>query len=264
MFEEAIITGVFELGAAELIDYTKKQKWFKRLIDRFRKKYYVIVLGTTGTGKSNFLASLFSAYPDPIDVTDRTTTVLLTEARIGNTPFVFIDTPGHDGFSAILDKAIIGAVRKKRLIVINIVSYGYHEYSDKPSDKTKIFDTNGQVKPEYLDEQRKIEIAHLDRWTHMLTDQKTTKGLITVINKSDIWWNKDTNDVIFDHYNKGDYYQSLGVMKDFHPISVPYSSIIKPFYEVGNTSGQFNDPLRKKQHNFFNKKFLELTRNHTV
>ena len=88
--------GLTETKAAiELIKLARKQGWLDNLFSALRKKHRVLVLGTTGAGKTNLLASLTEAVPQAIDEINRTEFVKERALKIAKQPFIFIDTPGQ-------------------------------------------------------------------------------------------------------------------------------------------------------------------------
>src|SRR5215212_1337325 len=93
--------GAEEIAAAKaavaIVQIAQKQGWLDNLGNLFRRRHYILVLGSTGVGKSNFLASLKTLVPVAIDRMRRTTDVVPTSnIRLGSDLFRFIDTPGQE------------------------------------------------------------------------------------------------------------------------------------------------------------------------
>ncbi|MBN2209175.1 MAG: hypothetical protein JW759_07755 [Candidatus Coatesbacteria bacterium] len=80
--------------------------------------------------------------------------------------------------------AIKDALGKGVSGIINVVSYGYHEYD---VDMGAAFNSDGSVNADFLEAHRSAEKRALREWTAMLGDRKTTGWLITIVNKADLW-----------------------------------------------------------------------------
>ena len=79
---------------ATLLKEAEKQGVLDRLLTVFRTKPRILLLGCTGTGKTNLLESLSNPHPAAIRREDRT---LYTEAKnliVNNKAYRFIDTTG--------------------------------------------------------------------------------------------------------------------------------------------------------------------------
>ena len=120
--------------------------------------------------------------------------------------------------------------------VINVVSYGYHEYR---IGKEEAIEANHQIREDFLDKHRQVEIDLMKEWNSLLGDRETAHWLITLVTKADLWW--DRREQVLTHYEKGDYYQALGDAKDLRPVVLPYSSVFHKFFGEGALSGQFDD-----------------------
>ncbi|HYW07125.1 MAG TPA: GTPase domain-containing protein [Longimicrobium sp.] len=114
--------------AVEGVKFGVRRGWFRRFTDTFREKHRVFVLGSTGAGKTNFLLSLRKEAPAAIPHGDRTEFVTSHTLDIGGNLFAFVDMPGQPGQESRRGQAIRTMPRLKTTGVINVVSYGYHEY----------------------------------------------------------------------------------------------------------------------------------------
>ena len=64
------------------------------------------------------------------------------------------------------------------------------------------------------------------------------KWIITLVNKADIWWDKDLLE-IENYYENGEYGKIINKMnKPLNHVVLPYCSTIEPFYGI-KTSGRF-------------------------
>ncbi len=124
---------VLEKSGEKLFDLAEKQGWVDRLLAMFKKKHRILVRGSTGTGKTNLLASLTQAMPEAIAAMNRTEFATRHRINLSGTPFVFVDTPGQVGHGS----RRLGAIREEMANglsgVINVVAYGYHDIAPKLS-----------------------------------------------------------------------------------------------------------------------------------
>jgi energy-coupling factor transporter ATP-binding protein EcfA2 len=239
-------TGVVEGVAAantaiKVFEKAHKQGWLDKLVNVFRKKHRVLVLGTTGTGKTNLLQSMQEIAPKAIDQMNRTEFAQKHSISILRQPFIFVDTPGQRGHASVRKQAILEAMSHKISGVINVVSYGYHEYR---TGKSRAIADNGSPRDSFLEEHRKIELETLNEWTTLLGDKQIVGWLITVVTKADLWWDK--KDEVLDYYTSGPYYSALGDAQKLSPVVREYCSVLHKFYSEGSLSGAFDEEDRVK------------------
>jgi energy-coupling factor transporter ATP-binding protein EcfA2 len=227
---------------ATLLKEAEKQGIFDRLRTAFRSKPRILLLGSTGTGKTNLLESLSNPHPAAIHREDRT---LYTEAKnliVNSKAYRFIDTTGDETRGDDRNKAMREAMAAKGGIagILNVVCYGYHEY-DVP--RAKVFSPDGAVRPEFLAMHRQVEIRQLDEWNLLLGDQVTSHWLITVVTKADLWY--DRHDEVIEHYSKGTYFDALDAARVLRPRVLPYSSVFRKFYGEAPMAGTFDQENHK-------------------
>jgi energy-coupling factor transporter ATP-binding protein EcfA2 len=220
----------------DLFEEAHKRGYLDNLLNIFRKKHRILVLGHSGAGKSQFLKSLESALPETISALNRTQFVENKKILLNKKPFVFRDTPGQELHRPRRIEAVREEMRGGLSGIINVVSYGYHEGA---GEKSIAIDPAGTIRPEFLARQRASEIELLSEWTGLLGDRVTTNWLITVVTKADLWWHK--KEEVLGHYSSGLYLDSLGDARSLQPIVLPYSSVFHKFYGEGNLSGTFDD-----------------------
>ena len=185
----------------------------------------LLVLGESGTGKTQFINSILSNIPiksHRTHLSKRNVLVFENGKKV-----VFIDSPGHKTLQAERKKVIDEIRRKKITGIINVVNYGYNE-SDTAQD-LNIFRTGTcDVKEEYLRENRIREIAQLSEWEAEITLDCKLKNIVTIVNKADIWYSQYEN--VLNYYEKGEYAQRLKLLGNISCHCFPYCSIIEPFY----------------------------------
>ena len=78
-----------------LVKLAAKEGWLDKLRNLFKKKHRVLVLGSTGVGKTVFLKSLTEVLPEAISSLNRTEFAERHAIQIEKQPFIFVDTPGQ-------------------------------------------------------------------------------------------------------------------------------------------------------------------------
>lgn len=225
-------------GLEQIVKIAKEQGWFDKFIDYFTKKHNVLMLGCSGAGKTELIKSLESLNPEIIHYTSRTRDKSVSGLKINKVPFEFIDVPGEEHDISIRNDAII-EYKHDLDAIINVVSYGYHEYTYGKEDAIL---NEAEVSENYLIWNRKREMDTIPEWSVLLGGSLREYRLITVVTKADLWW--PNSKTILSHYQHGDYYKSLGSAQQLKPMVVPYCSVIKKFYDKTPTSGQFDESSR--------------------
>nr|VFK35204.1 MAG: small GTP-binding protein domain-containing protein [Candidatus Kentron sp. MB]VFK77193.1 MAG: small GTP-binding protein domain-containing protein [Candidatus Kentron sp. MB] len=223
--------------AKQIYDIAKKQGWIDQLRSLFKKRYKVLMLGSSGVGKTNLIQSLTRDMPDVIHYSTRTAGAPASSMEIHSIPFSFIDTPGQEAHESVRMHAIrkhCGSVD----LVINVVCYGYHEYA---RGKTQAITGDGSIDPKYLEMNRTREISAVQEWNGILGGVAPYR-LLTVIAKADIWWH--LHEEVSFHYEQGEYFKALGAAKSLNPVVTPHSSVFHKLYGVGPLSGHFDEQNR--------------------
>lgn len=223
--------------AKQIYDIAKEQGWIDQFISLFKKRYKVLVLGSSGVGKTNLLQSLIKDMPEVIHYSSRTTGTPASAIKIKNFPFTFIDTPGQEDHRSIRMEAIREHCGSADLI-INVVCYGYHEYA---RGKSEAITKEGRINQNYIRANRQREISAVQEWSGILGGNANYR-LLTVVAKADIWW--DQQDAVLSHYEKGKYYESLGEAAALKPAVTYHSSVFHKLYGIGSLSGCFDEQDR--------------------
>jgi len=224
--------------ALEVFKFAKEHHLLDHLLDLFKKKHHILVLGSTGTGKTNLILSL-TRDVEAISRMERTGQNKNYRRGIYGKPFVFIDTPGDQMQKEERKRAIRETLNKGIEGVINVVSYGYHEGR---ASVNAVIDA-GRAKIEFLEAQRSEEISRLGEWTGILGDRGTISWCITVVNKADLWWNQE--DEVLRYYREGRYHEALGNVSRVDEGVIEYCSVMHKFYDIAPLAGTFDDKDRR-------------------
>ena len=232
--------------AVDIYKLAKELGWMDKLKSFWKKKRKIIVLGSTGAGKTQFIESMQTLIPQLILNTDRTAFNTSTMLSLGNTLFKLTDTPGQIGHEGRRMEAIADALKDAEG-VINVVSFGYHEFDVSANEAiTK----EGAARQSFLKANRENEMAALDEWTGKLSLGLKNPWLITLATKADLWW--DQREAVKAHYETGPYHQWLGDAQDMKPTVCLYSSIRHRFFDRTPLCGHFDDTDRLRlRENFF-------------
>lgn len=222
-------TGSEVVAVAKVIQIAQQQGWLDKLRDFFKEKHPVLLLGSTGVGKTNFLQSLQTYIPSAIERFNRTELSDRVKVKIDNEVFDFLDTPGQIGKSEIRREAIRGALGTPNLGVINVCCDGYHEYATGVAEAIK----DGQPNPDWLKRHREIEIEAAREWAPIMGG--VPKYFFTVVNKCDLWW--PDHDRVISHYESGGYNALLKDNDIMNRSVFAYSSVRHAFYETQTTNG---------------------------
>lgn len=244
--------GEFKL-ALDMFKLAKKEGWIDKLRNLLKKRHHVLVLGSTGVGKTNLLQSLYQDIPKAIYRMNRTEAIKTEKIQIHDNPFVFLDTPGQSGHRSIRSDAIFQALSKRRLGVLNVVAYGFHEYRTGTTDALT---RQGEAKKNWLAAHRKIECDALHEWTDRLGSNPHTKWILTVATKADLWWSDE--DDVRKYYESGPYHRALGpAFKVSHTVR-EHCTTIKRFYDQGFVCPTFDEPTRTRLRNILLQTMLNL------
>jgi energy-coupling factor transporter ATP-binding protein EcfA2 len=224
--EDKIIKGIYDLA--------KKEGWLDKLVGLFKKKINVLVLGSSGVGKTNLLDSLTTLTPDIIHHSTRTRDTTFSSLKIEDIPFKFIDTTGQENNSSLRSRAIRENMNSLN-IVINVACYGYHEYS---TGKKNAFLADGSISNDYLVENREKEINAVKEWSEILGGNAPYR-LLTIITKADLWWKNQEE--VYNYYEKGEYFKNLGACKQLSPMAIHHCSVFHKLYGEGTLAGNFDE-----------------------
>jgi hypothetical protein len=223
--------------AVTVVNIADRHGLFGRLRNKLARKNYILLLGSTGAGKTQFIASLKAVLPEVISRMDRTERSKDTVLRLGKQVFVLVDTPGQKGHSSQRMLSLLRLMNKRPVGVINVVAYGYHEYR---TGTDEAIDENQEVKAQWLEDHRKIEIDTMRDWVSMVSS--TAGWMLTLVTKADLWW--ADRESVYLYYATGPYAQALSEYGlQAHTVR-EYSSVQHPFYDLAPTSGSFSQTDR--------------------
>jgi energy-coupling factor transporter ATP-binding protein EcfA2 len=203
-----------------------------RLRSIFKKRHTLLVVGCSGTGKTNLLSSLRERLPKAVGISSRTKRSEITSVTIAGQIFKFVDTPGE--LSAARTDLMRHLAQENPDYIINVVSYGYHEYLAETSE---VFDQAGRVRQSYLEMHRQREVDMLQEWVPFVDLSHNTK-LLTVVTKADLWWSD--RERVFAYYLDGAYAEALGRLKSAQVAVLGFSAVWKRFYDIAPTDPNFD------------------------
>ena len=230
------------LGKAVVDAYNiaEREGWIKNFLDVFRKKHRVLVLGSSGAGKTQLIRSLTSLVPELVTVLQRTQFVEKNKLEVNNELFEFIEAPGEIAKFEIRGSAIKDARDNAHGLILNVVADGYHEYSEANIPELEGFD--GRASERYLDIHREIEIELLSEWCHRLSQDEKKPRVVTVISKADLWWSDRESIVSF--YKNGEYSRVINGFGFDHAI-VCYCSRIHKIHGIGLLDSHFDETTKE-------------------
>lgn len=235
------VTATLTKEALDLFMLAKEEGWFDKLKYLLKKRNRVLILGSTGVGKTNLLHALKKPLPEAIDNINRSQFAQKHKLVIAAEPFEFIDTPGQAYHNVRRSAAIREQMAKGSFGILNVVAFGYHEYA---MARGEVFDGDGKVRPEYLERHREVEMTALADWVELLGDPETAKYLITVVTKADLWWDEQATALA--HYTVGIYNKALGPARSLDPATVEFAAVRHRFYGQGSLAGSFDDSVREQ------------------
>jgi energy-coupling factor transporter ATP-binding protein EcfA2 len=241
---------------AKLYRIADDEGFLDRLKNFFKRKETIVVLGSTGSGKTNLLDSLgvAAALVDPVPAITRTTTPDRRKVIVNERPFTIIDTPGQKAHAAQRQVIYREAMTKPPVRIINVVSFGYHEYA---TGSQEALDGHGIPQDDWLRRHRGNELEAMREWLPLLGNGDTTSWILTVVTKADLWWNQ--REEILEYYEKGTYAQEISSADPHLRHSVlPYSSVFHRFYGAGPLAGTFDDEDRLQTTRHFLQQLVSL------
>jgi hypothetical protein len=226
-------------GAADLVKWLEEKGFFERFRDWFRQRHKILILGSTGVGKTQLIKSLAENYPDDISRLNRSTRLEKLDMKINKDLFDFIAVPGEAVRASERREAILDASRGVAGI-LNVVAYRYHEHRAGTPDQAVTKTHEPRIR--WLDMHRRLESDALGEWVSTLGNRAKSKKLITVVNKADLWW--DSSNAVRSYYESGAYANRLGPARELEPEVAFYCSTVKRFWDHGVGSGSFTDKDR--------------------
>lgn len=232
--------------------WAERRGLIRLITQKVRRKNEVLVLGISGSGKTNFLKSLETPAIRPIDrfersqFTQRHNKVFANSSRA----FRFHDTPGQAMHISRRMEALRTVAAKKRFGIINVVSYGYVESGSIPAQNAV---KNGTAVPSYLQQQRDLEIDAIKEWLPAVAHE--AEFIITLVSKADLWFSSRHD--VRTHYETGFYGEAIsraGVKR--HSV-IEYSSVIHNFFDEAAPSSKFDQSNLMDLHEQFSRQIVE-------
>lgn len=243
----------------------KLPKWWEGLVYvtnyYCRKPVNVIVYGTTGAGKTEFVRALMG---QNVDVVNPPRTRFYIGKRLvlkDGRKIRFYDVPGHSSLKQQRQAVTEMILKKKIKGIINVTTYGYND-AEEAEDVT-IFKVSDSVIPivknDYLTKNRLRELEQIREWEGFITSSNKIEWVITVVNKADIW--HENKEEVMNYYQSGIYYDSF--VKTIEKVCktgvFPYCSIISPFANRPMALS-FSERDKAKMHNELETDIMKLVK----
>lgn len=222
----------------QIVEIAIKQGWVDRILAAISKQRRIVLLGSSGVGKTNFLNSLRQFPPQAISYLNRTQYATTAPLKLKRR-FALVDTPGDITYTHARLDAIRQNISRGKIGVINVVCYGYHEYG---AGADIALTATNHPRSAYLERHREIEIQMLKEILPLIGSRETCEFFITLVTKADLWWSQ--RDAVIPYYTLGSYATELQKFDLPSTITLDYSSVIHRFYGRGSVSGSFDEELR--------------------
>ncbi len=222
--------------------YAEQRGWLAQVKDYFKRKHTVLVLGSTGSGKTQLIDSLHTMIPEAIDRMNRTEFAKKHRLRLGREPFIFVDTPGQRLSATRRVRPIRRYLRQGIAGVLNVCSFGFHEYK---ADSTLALTRDATPRQQWLRDHRREELNRIDELFSIAGDGHGIPWLITAVTKADLWWSY--RDQVMAYYEQGDYADAVREQaKYLDHVALEYCSRIQKYYGAAAVSGEFDESERTK------------------
>lgn len=192
------------------------------LFNLCRPALRIAVFGSSGSGKSSFLGLIKGKHYDGESTRYREVVkfTLPNGRRIH-----FHDCPGQVSYRSERTALKNEISNGKFHAIINVVCFGYNETANM---SVKIFDGKGNIKPEFMENNMKLELDQLKEWIYDINIKSKIKWILTLINKEDIW--RGDSEKVNAYYESGEY---AGIINELNRICklhiLPFCSKISPF-----------------------------------
>lgn len=194
----------------------------KYYLNRIKPPLKIAVFGSSGSGKSSFLSMLKGVRYE--GESTRYTEVIKYTLPDGRR-LRFYDCPGQTSYRSERTLLKTAILEGKFHAIINVVCYGYNETSNM---EVKVFNSDGNIRNQFLEENREFELEQLNEWIGDITASSKLKWILTLINKEDIW-NHQKEEVL--SYYKSQTYSKLfeGISKVCPVHTLTYCSVMDLF-----------------------------------
>lgn len=237
------------------IEVGKQAGFWKKIRRAIRRKKHILILGASGTGKTQFLHSLKDQNAAALDAAfQRTVSVEKRSVVLDEYPFLLIDTPGQQLDQSKRRKAIAEAFTRGIEGVVNVCCFGFHEASEAGSEAALPKSGRGIADAEYLETRRELEIDLLSEWVPLF-GSASARWVLTVVTKADLWWPE--NDRVRRYYEEGKYGRATDELLAEKSV-LPYCAVIEPFFKH-KTSGVFGDQARAKLQAHLKESLIRMT-----
>lgn len=257
-FEQSLSHLIWGITGEQIVEKAVRGNWVSTLVQNLRRRRSscVLMIGSTGAGKTLLLDSLTETIRKGIPRVNRTRHMEKRNLQIANEPFAFHDIPGESIFRTCgFRQDVLRAVSQGHVGVIDVVSFGYHEYGTVAPREA--LTKAGLPRRRFLTDHQSYEIGESETWGPTLAALGLVDWWITAITKADLWWND--RDEVVDHYVSGAYAVALETFCDVPWRVVEYCAVSDPFFGVAPGSSRFPRGKSQQCHSDLFKTILELS-----
>lgn len=197
----------------------------KYLFNSLRPSLKIAVFGSSGSGKSSFLSNI---YGRPYDGESTQFTKIISYQLPNGRRIKFYDCPGQKSYVNERQKIKKQIMNGKYHAIINVVCYGYNITG---SAKVKVIGPDGLVRPQFLEDNKRVELDQLKEWIGDINTDTKIKWILTLVNKIDLW--KDIEEDVKEYYSNSEYSRQFDGLNRFCKIHTNYyCSIIDGFADM--------------------------------
>jgi len=151
----------WEIIAQKGIEIAIKSGLFEKIKAFFKSKKKIVIFGSSGVGKTQFVKSFKTKQGISVSRSNRTKAVEKSFLSFDKIPVLLIDTPGDDLRRSFRDEEVRKIIKNDCAGIINVVAYGYHE---GPVSQIEQVMDGENVKEGYLSARRQKELEQLATW----------------------------------------------------------------------------------------------------
>lgn len=226
----------------ELMLQLAERVGLKRIIQNLaEQKHHVLVVGSTGVGKTALVGAMKSIEQKVVDVLARTERIIGEKVKLKNKTTFLVDTPGEIAKITTRMTEVTKVFQKPRVGMLIVVANGYHEYDFTGGNQ---IEHRGAELNDYLETHRKVEERYLASFAAQFPFSSSVDWAMTVATKADLWWPKRSE--VIEHYSS-QRFTNLTRRLCLHGAPVrPFSAATEPFMGTVEGYASFGEKQRRK------------------